>query len=117
MTLFLSIEVSKAMQAVSDAQKAQDSDGERYAQTMVDYFTSQLNESNPILTQIADAMTSEGRSKEQMEQALKHGNEDAASRFEKEMNRAAQAKQAGNTMLMECSAKYNALMKDLREAR
>jgi len=50
LTLFLSIEVSKAMMEVKDAKLA----------NRVQAFTDQLNEANPILTDISDAMTAEG---------------------------------------------------------
>ena len=64
LTLFLSIEVSKAMREVSEAKSCGDERRRSYAQQMVDCFTSQLNDSNPILTEISDAMTADGEYKE-----------------------------------------------------
>jgi 4-hydroxyphenylpyruvate dioxygenase-like putative hemolysin len=121
LTLFLSIEVSKAIEEVSRARGAGDADGEKYAQAMVDYFTSQLNESNPILTEISDAMTLEGHCKEQLLLELAKQNDDRdpsqVQHWKSKMDEAAARKQRGNEKLMECSARYNALMKSLRERR
>ena len=50
LTLFLSIEVSKAMDDVTGARSAGDASAMRSAQRRVELFTEQLNESNPILT-------------------------------------------------------------------
>ena len=116
MTLFLSIEVSKAMEEVTRAREAGDPDGESYGQTMVDYFTSQLSESNPILTEISDAMTLEGLCKEQV-QLLAQSDPAQALEWKRKMDEAAAQKQRGNERLMECSARYNTLMKNLRESR
>jgi 4-hydroxyphenylpyruvate dioxygenase-like putative hemolysin len=60
LTLFLSIEVSKAMNDLADAKTKGDAASASMAQHRVSLFTDQLNESNPILTQISDAMTKEG---------------------------------------------------------
>jgi hypothetical protein len=60
LTLFLSIEVSKAMMEVKDAKLANDEKAVTKAMNRVQAFTDQLNEANPILTDISDAMTAEG---------------------------------------------------------
>jgi len=65
-------------------------------------FTDQLVEANPILTEISDCMTGEGR-------ALNAGDADAAEKW-------ARRKEAANLALAKCSQKYNALMAELREA-
>jgi len=117
LTLFLSIEVSKAMREASDAEEAGDEDRAMYAQSMVDYFTEQLNESNPILTEISDAMTEEGRCKERVERLLAAGDAEGAIPWKEKMDAAAERKQQGNEELMACSARYNSLMKSLRENR
>ena len=90
MTLFLSIEVSKATKARAEAEVAQNSElgrplkplehlcgARRYYGSMVEAFTSQLEESNPVLTAISDAMTAEG-------EALELGDQAAAARWAKE---------------------------------
>merc|ERR1711998_55146 len=52
LTLFLSIEVSKAMNEYDNACEAGDTDKQTFAQSKIDIFTEQLEESNPILTAI-----------------------------------------------------------------
>jgi len=102
LTLFLSIEVSKAM---LDSEQAADEGREAEAafhSRRVVMFTEQLVEANPILTEISDCMTGEGK-------ALDAGHADAA----KEWGR---RKVAANLALAKCSQKYNTLMAELREA-
>ena len=102
LTLFLSIEVSKAM---LDSQTAADEGREAEAafhERRVRLFTEQLVESNPILTEISDCMTAEGK-------ALDAGDADAADDWSRR-------KEAANRALAECSGKYNDLMRELREA-
>lgn len=115
LTLFLSIEVSKAMLEVSEAKLRGDEHMRILAQKKVDCFTNQLNDSNPILTQISDAMTLEGFCKEQMESALIHGDEETALTWKKKMEEASETKADGNRKLMDCSARYQALMRQIRE--
>lgn len=85
------------------------------AQKKVDCFTHQLNDSNPILTQISDAMTMEGFCKEQMALGLSHGDAEAAASWKLKMEEASESKADGNLKLMECSARYQAMMRKLRE--
>jgi len=102
LTLFLSIEVSKAM---LDSQRASGEGREaeaEYHKRRVALFTQQLVEANPILTEISDCMTGEGK-------AIDAGEAAAASQW-------GRRKQAANHALAECSRKYNALMGELREA-
>ncbi len=114
LTLFLSIEVGKAMLEVSRAKATDDHDAMSYAQRKVDTFTNQLNDANPILTEISDAMTEEGLALEAMKDALERGDEIAAEAFRERKERASVAKAASNKKLMACSSKYNQLMKELR---
>jgi len=60
LTLFLSIEVSKAMLKAEDARSTGPKKKEEFAQKEVTTLTDQMNESNPVLTDITDAMTEEG---------------------------------------------------------
>jgi hypothetical protein len=117
LTLFLSIEVSTAMQEVSDAKAEGDEERQMYATKMVDYFTDQLNESNPILTAISEAMTEEGNCKEEMVSCIAKEELKEADTWKAKMTAAADRKQEGNQKLMECSARYNSLMKTIRESR
>lgn len=116
LTLFLSIELSKAMLEASEAKCRGDEKRYTYAQKRIDCFTRQLNDSNPILTEISDAMTKEGVCKEQMELSECHGDSEAAALWKKKMEAAGERKQAGNAELMECSARFETLMRSLREA-
>jgi hypothetical protein len=118
LTLFLSIELSKAMLEASEAKCRGDEKRYTYAQKRIDCFTRQLNDSNPILTEISDAMTKEGVYKQQMELAESHGDSEAAAAasWKKKMEAAGKRKQAGNAKLMECSARFETLMRSLREA-
>ena len=102
LTLFLSIEVSKAM---LDSQQAAEEGREAEAafhNRRVTLFTDQLVEANPILTEISDCMTGEGK-------ALDAGDLDASTEW-------ARRKEAANLALAECSQKYNEQMRELREA-
>mmetsp|Transcript_2355 Transcript_2355/g.4809 ORF Transcript_2355/g.4809 Transcript_2355/m.4809 type:complete len:103 (+) Transcript_2355:913-1221(+) len=98
------------MQAAANARVSGDVEQERYEQRRVECFTSQLNESNPILTSISESMTEEGILRDRMAIA------GAAERGQlaKEIKRAEERKIEGNKRLMETSAKYNSLMKALR---
>jgi hypothetical protein len=106
------------MQEVSESMEMGDIARQRYAEQMVEAFTRQLNEANPILTAISDAMTDEGRILEAFEKAVSsHCPDDEIAALQAKMTEASKRKQAGNEALMECSARYNAIMKSLREAR
>lgn len=59
LTLFLSIEVSKAMDAMEAAVEAKDNFTARLSEKRVQVLTAQLNVSNPVLTAISDSMTAE----------------------------------------------------------
>ncbi|CAK9067416.1 unnamed protein product [Durusdinium trenchii] len=101
LTLFLSIEVSKATKARAEAEAAGKPQLARYYGSMVDAFTSQLEESNPVLTAISDAMTAEG-------EALEQNDRPSAQRY-------AEEKAKGQDRLQEISGKYKQLMRRLRE--
>jgi hypothetical protein len=114
LTLFLSIEVGKAMLDVSRAKETGDVIAQALAEKKVSIFTEQLNESNPILTAISDAMTEEGNAMNDLEDALNRGDEEAAEIHRIRMQAAEIEKNANNEKLMACSTKYNQLMKSLR---
>jgi hypothetical protein len=105
------------MQEVSDAREAGDSDREQYSQKMVDYFTSQLNESNPILTEISDSMTEEGRCRDMIASLQGKGDEISIGEWKHKETEAIKRKTEGTTKLMECSSRYNQKMKSIRQAR
>merc|ERR1712032_839462 len=101
LTLFLSIEVSKAAASRSDAERRGDAKMAELEGRRVDAFTAQLDESNPILTAISDAMTAEGAARDS-------GDTTAAQHWANE-------KAKGNEALQEVSSKYKELMRKLRE--
>jgi hypothetical protein len=96
-----------------------------YSQKRVDCFTAQLNESNPILTEISNAMTEEGLCQDQLKLAracvarmddTDGSAEEGVARWTTRMEAAKQRKLEGNRKLMECSARYEKLMRSIREA-
>jgi len=101
LTLFLSIEVSKAAGALAEAESKGDAKGASYASKMVAAFTAQLEESNPILTDISDAMTAAGLAEEA-------GDMESNAKWNEK-------KVEGNTKLQDVSSKYNEIMKKLRQ--
>jgi hypothetical protein len=115
LTLFLSIEVGKAMVEVSRADEIGDTKQRDLAQKKVDIFTDQLNEANPILTSISDAMTEEGDALVLMQLAAKRDDKEEEALYKEKMETARLKKIHYNQQLMSCSAKYNNLMKQLRE--
>merc|ERR1712151_1027161 len=100
LTLFLSIEVSKSMSLKAEADVKGDQKMAEFHMKMVDAFTAQLDESNPVLTGISDAMTAEGY-------ALDRGDDDDAKKWAAE-------KAKGNAELQRISAKYNGIMRSIR---
>jgi len=101
LTLFLSIEVSKAMADQKTAVAKGATAEAAFHAKRVQLFTDQMVESNPILTEISDCMTAEGK-------AIDKGDTSAAAAF-------AEQKAGANAKLQACSQKYNELMKTMRE--
>ena len=117
LTLFLSIEVTKAMLAASNAKKDGDMKEYEFTKRKVQLFTDQLNESNPLLTEISDAMTREGAARDNITLSYKEGRKEDARVWEQAMEKEAKAKSAANDLLMECNMKYQRLMRELRESQ
>ena len=129
LTLFLSIEVTKAMLEAANARASGHVPGHDYARRKVDLFTEQLNESNPLLTEISDAMTREGAARERIKayrEGRRGGEEEEKEEKEKEdgierwslvAERELLAKSRANERLMQCNLKYQRLMKELRESQ
>jgi len=112
LTLFLSIEVSKAMDELERAESKKNVALAAHAQKKVDIFTEQLDESNPVLTLISDAMTAEGDALSRGQSAKTDG-EKAEARQEAEEARA--KKEGGQKQLQSISDRYKATMADLRK--
>jgi hypothetical protein len=115
LTLFLSIEVSKAMLEVATATRKGNDKDRITSQKKVECFTDQLNEANPILTQISDAMTDEGHCLVQLNLAETNGDYDAAMGWKEMMEAAQLRKLTASDLLMECSHRYHDRMRVLRE--
>jgi len=112
LTLFLSIEVSKAMAQMDSAIKRNDVVGRDIAERRVQILTAQLDESNPILTEISDAMTAES-------DAMASASLAASPKDKEQLLRKAQIfrekKLEGNRKLQELSECYKLKMKEVRE--
>ena len=119
LTLFLSIEVTKAMLEASNAKENGDSPGYVFAQRKVQLFTEQLNESNPLLTAISDAMTKAGIARDKIATSCQEEKKDdtVGEKWRLEMEKQAFAKARANEKLMECNLKYQQMMKQLRESQ
>jgi hypothetical protein len=103
------------MTEVAEAKLSNDEKRLAFAQEKVNCFTEQLNESNPILTDIASAMTEEGECTEIMNHASRTGDEVEKAKWKERMESASQKKAEGNFRLLAVSSKYMNLMKNLRE--
>jgi len=114
LTLFLSIEVSKAMDARDAAAAIGDAAAERRASRAIDIFASQLEASNPILTQIGDAMRAEAEALDAAA-ASPEGSQEKAKQLERaqEFRR---AKESGQRSLVQISAEHKDQMAALRAA-
>jgi len=110
LTLFLSIEVSKAMREYDQAVVEKDNATSSLAEAKINLFTSQLDSANPILTDITDAMTAEGAALESLKTCA--AADKAALQAELEAQQAKKAR--GNEQLQELSAKCAAEMGALR---
>jgi len=112
LTLFLSIEVSKAMKDVETAVAAQDKEKEENARAKVELFTRQLDESNPILTCISDAMTVEGEALEELQHLKKEEskNKERIAVLEELAKQHCAIKLEGNQKLQQLSEHYSNLM-------
>jgi len=114
LTLFLSIEISKALRVYQGALKDDDKALARHADRMVRTLTNQLNKSNPILTTISDAMTAEANARMEADQAK---DEESRQKALKKAESQKKTKLAANNMLKALSEHYKQLMKTIREER
>lgn len=102
LTLFLSIESSKAMKDEADAIRSGNDAAAAFHARQVELFTQQIMEANPLLNAITAAMAEEGA-------ALAANDTDAVAK-------ATALKAAANEALQANSAKYCDLMKSHRES-
>lgn len=115
LTLFLSIEVSKAMKLMETSKEAGDTATFDNAESQVRLFTEQLDLSNPILTTISDAMCEEA---DALVEAAKPGTSavDKAA-AEAQVQKHFLIKEQGQKDLQALSDKYKLLMRELREKK
>eukprot|EP00656_Telonema_subtile_P010074 TRINITY_DN1480_c0_g1_i3.p1 TRINITY_DN1480_c0_g1~~TRINITY_DN1480_c0_g1_i3.p1 ORF type:complete len:291 (-),score=110.93 TRINITY_DN1480_c0_g1_i3:102-974(-) len=111
LTLFLSIEVSKAMMEHENGIKTNNTLATSFAERKIELFTGQLDDANPILTDIADAMTAEGDALS----ALKTCKEGEAAALEAEAAAQAAKKNEGSERLKVLSTRCASDMSKLRE--
>eukprot|EP01065_Artemidia_motanka_P007933 TRINITY_DN1396_c0_g6_i1.p1 TRINITY_DN1396_c0_g6~~TRINITY_DN1396_c0_g6_i1.p1 ORF type:complete len:726 (+),score=337.87 TRINITY_DN1396_c0_g6_i1:66-2180(+) len=112
LTLFLSIEVSKAMRKVDGAKKDGNGKVLAVAEKEVETLTAQMNESNPILTEISDAMTEEGETLEVIEATA---DPKARERLMEKVQKFRKLKEAGQDKLKEVSERYKKAMATIRQ--
>jgi hypothetical protein len=74
------------MQALSEAEEKGDVDAVSRAQRMIEAFTDQLDESNPVLTAISDAMTAEADAIDALAELGASGDAAAKERLEAEVS-------------------------------
>lgn len=99
-----------------EAKRKGDHQGLLYAEERVACFTNQLNEANPLLTEISDAMKEEGECKGEIEIAILLRDEERSKEWTEKLERASRKKEIESSKLMQCSARYAKLMKELRES-
>jgi DNA-binding protein H-NS len=112
LTLFLSIELSKAMVDLTAAADAGNTQMATLAQQRISLFEHQLEESNPILTAISEAMTQEGLALEDL--AAAESDADKA-RLTARVAKYRALKEGGNTLLQGVSERHAAEMMRLRK--
>jgi 4-hydroxyphenylpyruvate dioxygenase-like putative hemolysin len=119
LTLFLSIELSKAMRECDDAAASGQTKNMEYAEKQISILTHQLDESNPVLTMISDAMTAEGACVEELA-AIATDLSAAANKRRKVLNAEVEKqqaqKEAGNQKLQDVSQRHKDQMSAIREA-
>jgi len=112
LTLFLSIEVTKAMTRLDEAVKDGNTKAADNAKKMIDVFTHQLEVSNPILTTISDAMTEEARAIEELATVQ----DDKKQEVEERIAKFNKLKLGGQQELMRVSDEHCRQMADIRAA-
>merc|ERR1712113_802286 len=111
LALFLSIEMNKAMAIQSEGEATGDENKVKFGKRMVQAYTDQMNESNPILTAIAEGMTAEGKCKDALASAKTEGEK---IKLHNEQEKWVAFKEEQNKLLKDCSAKWNQALKDIR---
>jgi len=113
LTLFLSIEVSKAMAQIQAAADLGDTRGEKHAREKVALLTRQMNESNPILNEISEAMNQEGDASDKLVAPLVNAEQRAA--LERDTELAREKKRDATSRLQGLSDEYARRMRSLED--
>eukprot|EP01050_Picozoa_sp_SAG11_P005173 SAG11_NODE_354_length_10336_cov_3.789391_10_plen_106_part_00 len=103
--------MNKAAGELAAAQACADDAGVALAEAKISVFTSQLDQSNPVLTQIADAMAAEGAALRRFNAAPDEGAEAKAAVAELRKWRA--VKLSGNDELQRISEQHRQQMEQL----
>jgi len=111
LTLFLSIELGKASNDLDDALATNDAAKIDNCEKRIKLFTSQLEESNPVLTEISDAMTAEGIARDEYAEAA---SDEEKLRCRGQYEQYQKLKEAGNAKLQEISMRYKLAARKLR---
>ena len=112
LTLFLSIELSKAMEGAERARGAGDAVEGQRCMKMVEELTNQLNECNPILTELSDVMALEADTLALVQREIGEARE---ARL-KELKEVRELKEKVQQRLKETSDKYRDIMKSIRKS-
>eukprot|EP00039_Didymoeca_costata_P018209 m.332593 g.332593 ORF g.332593 m.332593 type:complete len:688 (+) comp16964_c0_seq1:54-2117(+) len=112
LTLFLSIEVGKASAEYEEAIKTDNTGLKELALEKIALFAQQMDESNPVLTEISDAMTAEGQARDIYERAKDKVEKDKA---EADFKRHRAQKELGNEKLQKISEIYKEKALNLRK--
>eukprot|EP00041_Stephanoeca_diplocostata_P023837 m.593747 g.593747 ORF g.593747 m.593747 type:complete len:521 (+) comp22394_c0_seq7:624-2186(+) len=115
LTLFLSIELTKALNEMNKAKSEGNEKGRVIAEKKVQVFTNQLEEANPILTAISDAMTEAGIAKDILDAPSSTDAERAAAK--KTFDACEARREANNKLLQACAQKHSDWMRAVCEGR
>ena len=118
LTLFLSIEVAKALRMREEGQAEGDRLKENAGHAMFTALTKQLEESNPVLTSISDNMTSEEEMRAEMEELGESKSEQDVARqvvLAEEIKALMVAKEAGQAKLMQISERFKNELRSIRD--
>lgn len=100
------------MDELEQAEETRDVAAAEIAQKKVDTLTEQMDESNPVLTAISDAMTAEGNARSQAQHATSSTDVAKAHAAAEEWKL---KKVAGQQQLQSISDRYKKRMADLRQ--
>ena len=110
-TLFLSIEIHKALSELEHADRMKDPFTAQLARDKITILTAQLEMSNPILTSISDALIAETNALEKLSQA---GTPTEKDKWERKISYNQNLKSSSQKELMNISQTFSQQMKNIR---